>query len=82
MGRGETWAQRKKVEARCAGHRVQANPSGHWGQGDGGAPGHKPGSLWFLLTSGSQTPLPLLKQGVLLAALHLGPLGPSCPLML
>lgn len=28
---------------------------------------------------GPRLPSPLLKQGVLLAALHLGPLGPSCP---
>lgn len=79
MGRGETWAQRKKLEARCAGHRAQANPSGHWGQGDGGALGRKPGSLWSLLTSVSQAPLPLLKRGVLLAALCPGTLGPSRP---
>ena len=31
LGRGETWAQRKRVEARCAGDRIQASTSGHWG---------------------------------------------------
>uniref|UniRef100_A0A673VD34 Adhesion G protein-coupled receptor L1 n=1 Tax=Suricata suricatta TaxID=37032 RepID=A0A673VD34_SURSU len=61
LGRSETWAQREKMEARCDGHRVQANPSGHWEPGDGGALGREPGPLWFLLTSVSQAPLPLLK---------------------
>lgn len=67
MGRGETLAQRKLVEG-------QAHTSGHQGQGDGEAPGPKPGSFWSLPTSVPWVPL-LLKQGMLLAALCLGSLG-------
>lgn len=67
MGRGETLAQRKRVER-------QANTSGHQEQGDGEASGPKPGFCWSSPTSVPWLP-PLLNQAMLLAALCLGTLG-------
>lgn len=78
LGRGETWAQRKRAEARCAGQRVH-RPLKALGTGRWSSPGSKPGSLWFLPISGPQAPLHFLKHGLFLAALCLGTLGPSCP---
>lgn len=63
------------MEARCAAERVQASTSEHWEQGDGGAPGPKPGFFSFQPTSVPWVPLPVLKQGMLLTALCLGTLG-------
>lgn len=64
----------EKVDARCAG-RGASQPLRAQGTRRWWSPGCKPGSLWFLLTSGSQTPFPFLKQGVLLAACTRGPLS-------
>lgn len=73
----------------CATERVQTSTSEHWEQGDGGAPGPKPGFFLFQPTSVPWVPLPVLKQGMFLDALCLGTLGllpkplpgpsPPCP---
>lgn len=77
LGRAETQAQGGRAVARCAGQKVQANPSGPWGQGDGGAPGLRPGAFWFPPPSVRQTPLPLLKHAP--GCLCLETLGSNCP---